>query len=228
MTARREFIGRISRALGRQEAPRTAPGFLWRHRVHQDVMRGFGREDLARLFAERSREIGAALFETSGEGLHDAIRTALEEIGDGPVLLARDPLLDGFEAAASRQGGREIRTWNSGEGREEGIRFAEKAVAGIAVARLALAESATVLLFSHEGCGRAVTLLPESVIYIVPQSCIRPRLTQGMELLRQCREDLPSSAHFVSGPSATSDIELVRVIGVHGPVRVAHIVVGDM
>ena len=73
-----------------------------------------------------------------------------------------------------------------------------------------------------------MTLLPESVIYIIPKSVIRPRLTQGMEFLRQHKEHTPSSANFVSGPSATSDIELVRVVGVHGPVHVVHIVVHDL
>ena len=228
MPPRRQFTGSISRALGRAETPATAPVFSWRHRVQKDVMPDLDREDLARLFAERSREMGVVLFETPRERLNETIGISLQEMGDGPVILARDPLLDALDTTAALQRSRETGTWNSGEGSEEAIRFAGKAVAGIAVARLALAESATVLLFSHEGCGRAVTLLPESTVAIIPKSCIRPRLTQGMELLRQCRENLPSSAHFVSGPSATSDIELVRVVGVHGPMRVVHIVVSDL
>lgn len=228
MTTRRQFINGISHALGRAETPEKAPRLSWRHRVHKDVMKELGREELAHVFAERSRETGTAVFETLRERLNATIRIALEEFGSGPVLVGADPLLDALDTAAALRQDRETRIWNSGEDRIEEIRFAEKAAAGIAVATLALAESATVLLFSHKGCGRSVTLLPESVIYVVPQSCILPRLTQGMELVRQRRENLPSSAHFVSGPSATSDIELVRVVGVHGPLRVAHIVVNDL
>lgn len=228
MTTRGQFMSRVSRALGRAGTPEKVPGFSWPHTVQKEVMQDLDREGLARVFAERSREIGVALFETHKKRLNDTVRISLEEVGCGPVILAKDPLLDLLDTASALQEDREIGIWNSGEGREEAICFAEKAVAGIAVAALALAESATVLLFSHEGCGRSVTLLPESVVYIIPQSRIRRRLTQGMELLRQSGEDLPSSAHFVSGPSATSDIELVRVVGVHGPVRVVHIVVTDM
>jgi L-lactate dehydrogenase complex protein LldG len=70
--------------------------------------------------------------------------------------------------------------------------------------------------------------LPESNVYIIPKSVIRPRLTQGMAFVREYKDHLPSSVNFVSGPSATSDIELVRVVGVHGPVHVVHVVVHDL
>ena len=123
---------------------------------------------------------------------------------------------------------RTVDIWNAGGTPQDNIRIAERAAVGIAVAKMALAESATVLVFSHSGCGRSVTLLPESVIYIIPKSVIRPRLTQGMEFLHRNKDYLPSSINFVSGPSATSDIELVRVVGVHGPVKVFHIVVKDL
>jgi L-lactate dehydrogenase complex protein LldG len=228
MTARDQFMGRISRALGRAETPATVPRFTWRHSVHTDVMQDWSQDELARAFIEYGKTIGIGVYETTREKLNDTIRKAVEDCGSGPVIVAEDPLLSEICAADALKKTRKVRVWKKENSRENNIRFAEKAAVGIAAAKMALAESATVLLFSHEGCGRSVTLLPESVIYIIPKSCIRPRLTQGMQFLRQKRDRFPSSVNFVSGPSATSDIELVRVVGVHGPVHVVHIVVNDM
>ena len=228
MTARDHFMGRISRALGRAETPATEPRFAWRHSVHTDVMKEWSPDELARVFIEYGETIGIGVYETTREELNDTIRTAVENCRPGPVIVANDPMLSELCTADALEKIRKVRVWKMEDSRENNIRFAEKAAVGIAVAKMALSESATVLLFSHEGCGRSVTLLPESVIYIIPKSRIRPRLTQGMQFLRQNKERLPSSVNFVSGPSATSDIELVRVVGVHGPVHVVHIVVNDM
>ena len=225
MTAREQFIDVIRKALGRTETPAR---FTYRHCVHTDVMKESSRDELARAFIEYSETIGAGVCETTGEGLNRTIREAVSECAAGPVILENHALFRELDTIATLEPGRAVRLWNTEDSRENNIRFAEKAAVGIAVAKMALAESATVLLFSHKGCGRSVTLLPESVIYIIPKSVIRPRLTQGMEFLRRSNEPCPSSINFVSGPSATSDIELVRVVGVHGPVYVTHIVVQDM
>jgi L-lactate dehydrogenase complex protein LldG len=228
MTTREQFIGVTSEALGRPEPPAAPARLTCRHTVHTDVMKGWNQDDLARAFITYSKTIGADACETTGAGLNRAIRKAVGECASGPVLLANDNLLNDLGTVAALEPERMVRVWNADGSREDNIRFAEKAAAGIAVAKMALAESATVLLFSQNGCGRSVTLLPESVIYIIPKSVLRPRLTQGMEFLRRNKDHLPSSVNFVSGPSATSDIELVRVVGVHGPVRVTHIVVQDL
>jgi L-lactate dehydrogenase complex protein LldG len=228
MTARDQFMEGISRALGRTEKPATVPQFTWHHSVHTDVMKDWSQDKLARAFIEYGKTIGIGVYETTKEELGDTIRRALGECGPGSVVVANDPLLSELCAADALEKTRKVRVWKTEDSGENNIHFAEKAAVGIAVAKMALSESATVLLFSHEGCGHSVTLLPESVIYIIPKSRIRPRLTQGMQFLRQNKDRLPSSVNFVSGPSATSDIELVRVVGVHGPVHVVHIVVNDM
>jgi L-lactate dehydrogenase complex protein LldG len=228
MTSRKQFIGVTSRALGRANVPAAPFRFNWRHSVHTDVMKGWSPDALAHAFIEYSRTTGVDVFETIRERLNPAIQDAVLKCSSGPVIMANDPLLDDLSTLTALETDREVRVWSQADSRENNIRFTEKAAAGIAVAKMALAESATVLLFSQNGCGRSVTLLPESVIYIIAKSRIRPRLTQGMAYVRQHKETMPSSVNFVSGPSATSDIELVRVIGIHGPVNVIHIVVHDM
>jgi L-lactate dehydrogenase complex protein LldG len=228
MTARDQFIGTVSRALSRSALPASPGHPNYRHSVHMDALKDSGQEELARVFIHTSKIIGADICETTRDALEDSILQAVAQCGPGAIVAANDPLLRDLSPALALATRRTVRLWDAGHSCAENVRFAEKAAVGIATARLALAESATVLFFSHEDCGRSVTLLPESNIYIIPKSAIRPRLTQGMAFVREYKDHLPSSVNFVSGPSATSDIELVRVVGVHGPVHVVHIVVHDM
>jgi L-lactate dehydrogenase complex protein LldG len=82
---------------------------------------------------------------------------------------------------------------------------------------VAIAESGTIVLAAqpHEG-RRALTLIPDLHICIVREHQICELLPEALELLD--REGLVGRPiTFVSGPSATSDIELSRVEGVHGP-----------
>jgi L-lactate dehydrogenase complex protein LldG len=227
MTTRDQFIGTISSALGRSKLP-TSPGTLaLRHSVHRDVMKDYGPDELLRTFVENSRSTGTEVLETTHDKLIDTIRLAMEQCKPGAIVAADDPWLRENCTAIASQTKRSVRLWNTEDSSEDNIRCAQRAAVGIAFARLALAESGTVLFFSQEGCGRSVTLLPESNVYVIPKSAIRPRLTQGMAFVREHKDCLPASVNFVSGPSATSDIELVRVVGVHGPIQVIHVIVHD-
>jgi L-lactate dehydrogenase complex protein LldG len=91
-------------------------------------------------------------------------------------------------------------------------------------ATLAIAETGTVVLQNVAGQGRrVVTLVPdyhlcvvrvEDVVETVPEAMERLRATAGL------------ATTFVSGPSATADIEMTRIKGVHGPRFLDVILVG--
>jgi len=115
--------------------------------------------------------------------------------------------------------------WDTGKSRAENMEKAETAMVGISMAELGLAESGTVILFSQKGSGRSVSLLPTYSITVVRACDLRPRLIQGMEFLQEVNTPPPASINLVSGASATADIELVHVKGVHGPLKIAYIVV---
>lgn len=86
---------------------------------------------------------------------------------------------------------------------------------------ISIAESGTIVLDGSPDQGRrAITLVPDHHICVVPVSTIVQILPEAMPRLEGTRP-----LTMISGPSATSDIELERVEGVHGPRRLDVVIV---
>ena len=82
---------------------------------------------------------------------------------------------------------------------------------------LAIAETGTIVLDGGARSGRrAITLVPDYHVCVVEAERIVAAIPDAVAALAEAAaEGRPVT--FVSGPSATSDIELDRVEGVHGP-----------
>jgi L-lactate dehydrogenase complex protein LldG len=212
MGAREDVLGRIRSALRDVPRDETSEGFpvprdYRRHREHPEG-------DVER-FSERVADYKATVEQVPPGGVAAAVGAALTRVGatrvgvpaglpeewaalgDGSVTLVPDTVEEPLSVA--------------------NLDALDAVVTGSTVG---IAETGTIVLESGALCGRrALTLVPdvhvcvvrtEDVVDDVPAAVAR--LTPGRPLT------------WISGPSATSDIELDRVEGVHGP-RTLHVIV---
>ncbi len=88
-----------------------------------------------------------------------------------------------------------------------------------------IAETGTVVLDGRPECGRrALHLVPDVHVCVVHESDLVDDVPAAVARLAPAPGTHPDPLTWISGPSATSDIELNRVEGVHGP-RHLHVVV---
>ncbi|HEY5018488.1 MAG TPA: LUD domain-containing protein [Streptosporangiaceae bacterium] len=228
MTARDEVLARIRRANAAASAPPAAAG-------RGDGEPGAGRPgagerepryrtrgdrseaELLELLAGRLTDYRATVRRTGAAGLAAEIAAALAQRGARRVVVPPGLDLPGRDALP----GVEVVTDDGLDARA--LDACDGAVTGAA---LAIAETGTIVLDGSPDQGRrAITLVPDYHLCIV-------RADQVVEIVPEALARLAPSAAapltWISGPSATSDIELRRVEGVHGPRTLEVILVGAM
>ena len=230
--AREEILARIRAAAGpaaTSAAVDAAYAALPRdyRRAHHDPA-GAG---IVALFAERAGDYRAVVERVPADGLPAAIARAVAAIPQVPPSLApgagtpgtadipRSVLVpEGLPAewlAALPPGTELVRDdppLSPGDlDRVSGV------ITGCATA---IAETGTVILDHGPGQGRrALTLVPDFHLVVVQAGQVEADIAGALARLDPARPHT-----LISGPSATSDIELIRVEGVHGP-RNLHILI---
>ncbi|HVB45617.1 MAG TPA: lactate utilization protein C [Streptosporangiaceae bacterium] len=215
MPARDEVLARIraankaggtANAAGQPQATREPPGDLDRPR-------------LLGLLAERLADYGSGVRRCSPAQLPATIAAAISERGARRIVVP--PGLDLSSAGPDGHSLPGVPRWVVDDGLAAGELDHFDAV--ITGATVAIAQTGTIVLDGSAGQGRrALTLVPDYHLCILRDSQVVAHITQALPLLRaRC------PLTWISGPSATSDIELDRVEGVHGPRTLEVILVSE-
>ncbi len=96
---------------------------------------------------------------------------------------------------------------------------------GITSAALGVASTGSVLIVPGPNTPRVAGLLPEAHLVLLPADQLVPGLEEAMPVLASLA-DRSSAPVLVTGPSRTSDIEMVTVFGAHGPRRLEVLLIG--
>jgi L-lactate dehydrogenase complex protein LldG len=223
MTAREEVLARIRSALApAAAAPFGATGAapaadtgaasadIPRHyrRAGAPGPREYAAPDLVDLLVDRLVDYRASVVRAEPAGVATALAGRLAEHGISSVLVP-----DGFPAEWLAASTAERRTDDALTPRQlDGIDGV------VCTCRLAIAETGTIVLDSGPGQGRrAVSLVPDYLLVVLHAGQVVAGVPEAVAELDPGRQPDSRPLTWISGPSATSDIELNRVEGVHGP-----------
>ncbi|MCC2672849.1 MAG: hypothetical protein K0Q72_5321 [Armatimonadetes bacterium] len=203
-SAREEVLGRVRRALGNETVPeaRAAEYAALPRRYQADP--DPDREAVVRLFVERLEDYGAAVHSCAEIGIAETVAAVLTARGARGLLVSQglpaEWLPTGF--AFTRESSQSYAELDQSEG----------VLTGCA---LAIALTGTIVI-SHSPLhgSRALTLVPDFHLCVVRADEIVHTVPEGIRAMAKLGN---APLTTISGPSATSDIEMTRIKGVHGP-----------
>ena len=196
--ARTEVLARIRSALG---ADPVVPPVARGYRMAGE--HAPGSEPLLALLEDRLVDYKAGVHRCTAAELTSTLAALLDRLaGQGRLVVPPDLPVDWTS-------GRDVLRDSPGVTTDD-----LDAVAGVVTAcAVAVAETGTIVLDAGEGQGRrALTLVPDLLVCVVRADQVVQTVPEALRRLDAVRPQT-----WISGPSATSDIELNRVEGVHGP-----------
>jgi L-lactate dehydrogenase complex protein LldG len=156
-------------------------------------------------FCEVVADYDATVHRVDGAGVVEGLNAVCRERGAERLVVAPGLAIDGF--------GHQI-VVDDPPLCPRDLDAVDGVITGCAVA---IAQTGTIVLDSGPLSGRrALTLVPDLHLCVVRADQVVPAVPDAIAAVAPAvQEGRPVT--FVSGPSATADIELIRVQGVHGP-----------
>ncbi|MFE7277449.1 lactate utilization protein C [Streptomyces sp. NPDC057623] len=218
MSSRERILGRVRRALADVPEAGNDDKAAYERAVPRDYLREHGERTVAEtveLLAENLADYRAIVHRCTPADLAATLAGMLAARGAKTVLVP--PGLESEWLAATDAERIEDRPRST----PDELDRVDSVVTACAVA---VAETGTIVLDGSPDQGRRrITLVPDHHICVVrvPEQVVSS-VPQALEHLDPARP-----LTWISGPSATSDIELDRVEGVHGPRTLEVVLVGD-
>lgn len=226
------FIGRISRALGRDSVPeQIADAYDYSQGLQFSRLRGLDAQGLRDQLASQQKVRDFTLFTCDKKSLAKTLAAITEKEAPKRVVVPADTSADGIDLMAlAKKSGAEVYGYDKNNDAARQRATIEQADVSITIPFRAIADTGTVLELADERCGKIVSLLPPAHISVIFQSRLKATLTDVAPEIDAMGESdaLPTYFLFISGPSSTGDIESVMVTGVHGPTREYYVVVEDL
>ncbi|MFI9251251.1 lactate utilization protein C [Streptomyces sp. NPDC053069] len=212
MNARTEVLSRIRRALAdvpEDERPEDVP--VTRN-YSPDGMPAAGSPEAVELLARRLADYGASVRLVADGTVPTAVTRILAARDAACVVVPR-----GFPPAWQAELD-PVRVLDDHP--QLPVRDLDRVDSVLTTVAVAIAETGTLVLDGGPGQGRrALTLVPDHHVCVLRAEQVVACVPDALARLEPARP-----LTFVSGPSATSDIELDRVEGVHGP-RTLHVLI---
>jgi L-lactate dehydrogenase complex protein LldG len=216
MNARTEILARIAAAHQAAPPPETPYQAIVRdYRTSSDL----DRPTITQLLVDRLLDYRASVRRCSADELGRTIAEALVDRGTRTVVVPA-----GLDPSWFADLPVEVRIDGTSADDHRSVTELDATDGVITACAAAVAETGTLILDGSPDQGRRViTLIPDYHLVVVLPEQICADVPQGLSRL-----DATRPLTMISGPSATSDIELNRVEGVHGPRTLEVIIVGAL
>ncbi|SHE25353.1 LutC/YkgG family protein [Actinomyces glycerinitolerans] len=208
MDAKTAILARAREAISRSQQGRPV------REIPRDYIRvgadAPGSEPVVTDMIEKLEDYSAKVVQASKDA---AILDGIDELlGEARTVVVPAGLPAAYKEAAARNGRKVVE-----DSREQQIPTLElnEIDAVVTCSRVGVSLSGTICLDGEPDQGRrAITLVPDKHVIVLEREMIMPTVPQAVDVLGR-HPTRPMT--WIAGPSATSDIELVRVNGVHGP-----------
>lgn len=201
--AKAEILGRIRASLW--DSPQPAEP-IRNYRRESDK----GIEEITEILIDRLVDYKANVYQETEETIAERIA---ELLGKSARYVVPSGLKSEWLPEDTAARSRMVDSGNANKPGALSVRELDAVDAVVTSSTVSCAETGTIALNSTDQEGRrAISLVPDHHICVVPLDTIVELVPETVSRL-----DFSRPVTWISGPSATSDIELIRVEGVHGP-----------
>lgn len=202
-TAKEDILARLKNSLSDHPTP-AEPVRAYRKTGKKSA------EEVLEMLVDRLVDYKANVYHATEETIADQIDQLLQKSGRYVVPAGIN------EAWLPADSARRARVFDAGNIKKAGtlsLQELNHVDAVVTSSTVSCAETGTIFLSTQPDEGRrAITLVPDHHICVVKESTVVELIPQAIARISPERP-----VTMISGPSATSDIELIRVEGVHGP-----------